>query len=819
MPSSHPSVPHRTRGLTAAFLLFAAASALPATLAAQNPGGAPAGNQRVEVDSIAVEGNRLFQTTPLLGTIGIFPGDTVGYFEVQEAEKRLWGTGSFSDVSVTGRTLPGGSALLTFHVQENPLINSRSIEGLTTLKADDVWDHLGISDGSSYSAELFVEAQRYIQTELADRGIPFAQVEEELTRSPDNPSMAAWVLRVNEGQRVTIAEVRFNGNDSFDDSDLEGILSNQSEGFFWFRQGALKQDELEEDLQTRLPDFYASRGFLDFQVLGDTVIIDPTTGKARLEVDVSEGPQYRVDHLAIEGNRQFTSERLEALYQPGQGGILSSLGIGGSGDGESPVFDRIAFEDATSSVSTLYANSGYPFAQVQPGIERVPPASEDEPPKVALHWVIDEGPPGYVRKVNIVGNDYTHDRVIRQRISLLPGDLFSQDRLIRSYQAISGLGFFESPLPAPDINADPETGDIDVTFQVEERQTGSVNFGTTVGGGTGLSGFIGLDHPNLFGQAKSGSVRWDFGRYQNSFTLQYADPALFDSMLSGSISLYNARDRFFSFNTGQRRVLGVTTQIGIPVPRSLFSRIYVGYSISRTSYNLEGGVSDTSLFGRPSGLLSQLSLGIARNTLDHPLFPTVGSNLRWTTEINGGFLGGDGSFAKHTFDGSWWVPVGQIGGSGLGSAPVRLALGLRARAGAITGDASAFPFERFWVGGVQFGEPLRGYEETTVTPLGWIPRGSTNVQDVQRLGDAFMTISSELAARLSGSISISAFYEAGNVWQSPREMDPSKLLRGAGLGLELVTPFGPFGLDYAYGFDKSPPSWQFHFRMGGQQGL
>ena len=32
-----------------------------------------------------------------------------------------------------------------------------------------------------------------------------------------------------------------------------------------------------------------------------------------------------------------------------------------------------------------------------------------------------------------------------------------------------------------------------------------------------------------------------------------------------------------------------------------------------------------------------------------------------------------------------------------------------------------FPFERFWMGGVQFGHPLRGYEETTVTPLGYIP--------------------------------------------------------------------------------------------------
>ena len=65
-----------------------------------------------------------------------------------------------------------------------------------------------------------------------------------------------------------------------------------------------------------------------------------------------------------------------------------------------------------------------------------------------------------------------------------------------------------------------------------------------------------------------------------------------------------------------------------------------------------------------------------------------------------------------------------------------------------------------------------------------------------------MTIGAEYALRVSSSISISAFYEAGGVWRHPSEVDPSRMFRGAGLGLQLVTPFGPFGLDYAYGFEQ-----------------
>ena len=792
-------------------LAAAVISAWGGGLDAQGPGS-------VRIDSVAVTGNLLMQTAPLVGTIGIFPGDTITFREVQNAEKRLWATGRFADITVTADESPDGLVALTFDVEEYPIIRQRRIEGLEFVSESSVWEEIGLEAGTPYTPQLFAEAREYIRSELAEEGIPYVQVEEEVTPVAENPGSANLVIRVEEGQRVTIAEIAFNGNEAFPDGELEGAVSSRSEGFFWFQSGAYQAVELEEDLGTRLPQFYASHGYLDFEVLGDTLIVDPTNGKARLEIDVQEGPQYLVGEFSIDGNRQFMTEELRQYYQPGAGGLLQSLGIGGP-EGGDPVFDLSAFEDATSQVASLYSNSGYLYSQVSPQIERQEPEAEGENPRVALHWLIEEGQPAYVRRIFIEGNDYTHDRVIRERIQLLPGDLYSEDRLMRSYQAISGLGFFEAPLPVPEITPDPATGDIDVTFSVEERSTGSVNFGTTVGGYTGLAGFVGYDQPNLFGQAKSGSFRWDYGRYQNNLTLTYTDPAIRLSRVSGSVSVYNARDRFFSFSTGRRRVLGASTQFGVPVAGSLFTRVFAGYSLSRTVYHLDGGVQDTSLFGRPPGVMSQLSLGIARNTLDHPLFPTVGSEVRWTTELNGGVLGGDGNFTKHLAEGSWWIPVGSFGGGTPGSQPARFALGIRARSGMITGDAGAFPFERFWLGGVQFGEPLRGYEETTLTPLGHVERGSGTVRDVQRLGDAFLSISAEYALRISTNISIAAFYDAGGIWRSPVEMDPSRLYRGAGLGLELVTPFGPFGLDYAYGFDKANPGWQFHFRMGGQQAL
>jgi outer membrane translocation and assembly module TamA len=83
-----------------------------------------------------------------------------------------------------------------------------------------------------------------------------------------------------------------------------------------------------------------------------------------------------------------------------------------------------------------------------------------------------------------------------------------------------------------------------------------------------------------------------------------------------------------------------------------------------------------------------------------------------------------------------------------------------------------------------------------------------------RFGDAYLRLSATYAVRFNDNISMGLFYDAGNVWRSPSEMNPTKLARGAGIGLSLVTPFGPLGLDYAYGFDKTVPGWQLHFKFG-----
>ncbi|HUP89233.1 MAG TPA: outer membrane protein assembly factor BamA [Longimicrobiales bacterium] len=796
----------RVAATAAAFWLLTAVSAH----AQETP--APAG---LVVDTQTVSGNVRQKEATILGETGIRSGDKVTISDVQRAMRRVWATGQFKNIEpqLIESNVPGHISL-KWVVEEQPFISKIEFRGLEKLRTGAVMDSVKLKVGTPYSPGKATLAQSIVRDMLAKKGFQLKKISHRLEPIPASKTGDYnLIFDVEEGQRVAVSEVVFEGNSVFDDDKLKSAMTTQPEGFFWFKSGTYDELKVRTDVREKLPAFYGASGYLDFAVLGDSLQVDAESGKARLIITVAEGPQYRLNDFNVEGNRRFPTEELKRYFDEESGGLLKGFGLGTTraAQEKGQPFDQVSFETATGRVKQLYSNNGYLYAQVTPRIAR------DSGNVVNVTWDINEGNPAYISNVTILGNTFTHEDVVRGQLLTIPGDVYNEELLIQSYQRISSLGFFETPLTPPKMEPN-EKGDVDITFEVKEKQTGSVNFGTAVGGGSGLAGFLGYDQPNLFGQAKSGHLRWEFGRYSNNFEASYSDPAIKGSRYSGSLSLFSARDRFITFSEGRRRRTGASVRVGVPMPNDLRTRLTVGYSISRTVYERFEEEESSSLFSLPPGVQSTVTVGLQRFNLDHPMFPTSGSRQELEADFNGGILGGSGNFQKYLASGAWYVPVGKIGGSAPGSRPIRFVLGLSAEAGLLFGDATRFPFERFYMGGVQFGKSLRGYEETTVTPLGFIRRcnaGETGCPPLDvRFGNSYLRMSADYNIRFNDNLSIGAFYDAGGVWRSPSEFNPSRLLRGAGVGVTLVTPFGPLGLDYAYGFDKTKPSWQLHFKFG-----
>jgi outer membrane protein insertion porin family len=775
----------------------------PAALAAQD-------EQPPTVDSIAVVGNRRLTASQIVGTSGLVAHQPINYRDIQRAITALFRTGQFDDVLVEQEPTPRGDALiLVIQVKERPVLEKWAVRGVERVSEGEVKDRVRLSEGRPIDRNAVEQSRAAIDSLYKHAGYYAAQV--KTLEVPRDSGHVRVVFDVSEGERVSVSEVVVDGNKKFSDNQVVGHMATKPEGFWWFQKGEYDERKVDQDVRERLPRWYADNGYVDFQVTHDSLVADSAGGKAVLHLTVDEGQPYQVGTFDIEGNRRFSHDELQAFYPFGP------IGPTGTPLGPPRPFSRSEWDAATEKLSTLYANNGYIYAQVEPNeIRRTGP---DGKPLIDLRWTIREGSPATVNKVEIVGNDVTHERVIREAIVMLPGDLFSRDRLIRSYQNISNLGFFQQPLPSPDVKPSANGVDVDIVFRVEERRTGNINFGASLGQGTGVGGFLGLEEPNLFGRGKRGKLQWQFGKNINDFTLSYTDPAIRESRISGTISLFDSRARYTVGDLGRRKQTGGSLQFGFPFFGSRYTRFFTSYSYQHVSYS-EGSADLRARFSCTSCVRSTLGGSVLRDTRIGLPFATGGSFTNVSGELNGGFLGGTGDYRKLDLEGRWYAPLGTMGGGGQLGAGVQFVLGFTAKSGFIFGDAGPFFTELYSLGGVQYGTPLRGYDEFSITPNGFDPSASGNQASPDAFGESFAAFTVEAGARISQSIYLNTFFDAGNVYRTAREWDPTRLFRGAGFGAAVISPLGPIGIDLGYGFDKvdgrgrPDPGWQLHFKLG-----
>jgi len=244
------------------------------------------------LDSIAVVGNRRVTRNAVVQASGLALGRTLSYRDIQRAIQDLYATGQFDDIRIAADTAAGQS-ILVVTVRERPVLLKWTVRGVTHLAERTVKDKVELAEGRPMDPAALERARGRIDSVYRAAGFYLAQV--RALRVYANDSMQVRVVfDVNEGRRVAIARLRFEGNAHFRAKTLAGEMKTRPEGFWWFRGGSYDDDKLRTDLTERLPKFYGERGYVDFQVLDDTLIVNDTTGKATLVIKLSEGEPYNV---------------------------------------------------------------------------------------------------------------------------------------------------------------------------------------------------------------------------------------------------------------------------------------------------------------------------------------------------------------------------------------------------------------------------------------------------------------------------------------------------------------------------------------------
>ena len=709
----------------------------------------------------------------------------------------------------------------------------------------------------------------------------YADASVTLTGFTDTPAQTTrYLYRISEGEPLFVKHLAFPGATFFSEEILRAqILGMLAKNLFDDRfvqklphgvpphriverikaRSKVAPEErwvpyVYEDAINEVLTIYKGRGFLDARV-GPAKLERGEGRVATVTIPIEEGAQTRVRSISFSDNTVFVASDL--LLSVEQAPTPLSPGA---------EYSFQAAEDARITLVRKYRDSGYIYARLFVDTQ----ISNDS------HWAdvrfrIEEGVQVHVGKVLVRGNDYTREGLIRSRITLAPGDIYTLDQAIEDQRSIAELGVFSSTRVKL-IDEDKQEAEKDLVAEVRERDRQRFEIAPGISTAEGPRIRVSYSHINFLGTATSLTTSARFNR-QIFFKLYGSD---FEDIMSERYAQYN------SF--GDQLVKGIERrlQLGVRSPRikSLpgdpsFRLDFVNERENTVPFSLDRHAS--AIFGADFHINRRITLSIdpqvsftdlectdeldctervlqqtrtrivqgERLTFkigpsitldfrDNPFNPRKGIFLSAKTIY--AFGGAEPSFTPFSF---WRFEANLSGYIPFG----RLVLATSLRGGNIQVAKNTVPAdERFYLGGQG---DLRGFVEQTLIPddacvqttSGQVFQGdrllsSTNgcadlieaqVDDdgnelppVTRGGLSYVLLKTELRIPVTSTWGFALFADIGNLWIGTPNFRNLRI--GTGAGLRYMTPVGPIVLDF--GVNPNPreaysePTYQIRFAIG-----
>lgn len=771
------------------------------------------------IESIEFRGLQALSEETLLYYLGLEPGQTLDEVRLNDHLQELWNRSLVDDIEV--EAIPSGSAgdqvKLVITVQERPVLRSIDYEGLKRISKTDIQDKLSgqrirAREGEPMSLGELQRVKTLIEEMYAEKGYRFAQA--RYTVEDVGPNEKRVIFSVDEGNRVRIAEIQFEGNQVVSDMRLQLAMKKVKESGMINRM--MKKDiydpaKLQEDLD-KVRDVYRAAGYKNV-VIGEPQIevralnpnaTNPKDQKRRMfiTVPIDEGDRWRLGEVTIEGNETYSDQQLLRAFENRPNSWLRAKMI----------------DEGIKAIQDTYHNTGYIYASVEPEmVER-----EDQIADLVVH--VQEGEQFKVGRIEFEGNERTMDKVLRRELRLYEGGVVNVGAVRNSVLKIKQLGYFDLNEEDPvSIEPDVESKVVDLVFKGKEADRTELQFG---GGWSELDGFFGqfaINTKNFLGRGEQVGVSYQSGRYRDFFDLSYYVPWFLDRPQSIGVRAFNQDVNYNLYDSTQN--LSRSSRGGIlTYGRNfrLFQSASISYNRSRYEDKEQIVWPDT---GTPPGpndpkpgdiveFINEIDSSSLRpvyviDSRDHPFEPTRGQRFSLGVEYAGGFLGGENYFIRPELGYSAFVPVSNY--------PVRSVFALNLEAGLVDpfGGVELSTLERFYLGGEN---SIRGHAFRSLFLRK--PNGDPVLDEdgVILGGTSYMQLNLEYHFLLGGPFRLIVFGDLGNVFGEEQKFDLSNLRYTAGAELRILLPvFGaPLRFIYAVNLNEKPnDSFEdFQFSIG-----
>jgi outer membrane protein insertion porin family len=707
--------------------------------------------------------------------IGLPYSDTVAENDI----RALYNTGQVQNVRIFGQP-EGDGVKVIVAVQTRTMLNEIQIDGATRISPKKLRKNLGVKLNTPLREEDLEKGREKIMETYQAHGFNDVEVTFRVEAIDAIRGTSRAVYTVNEGIKGSVSTVRFEGNTHFSDRVLRKQMKTRQKTLFSFvdKSGRLDETQLQDDLQ-KIREFYQNHGYIDVAVR-DVTKQRTSSGALQIVIAIDEGPQYHVGKLSFVGYKATSEQKLRAVVKMKEGSVYSAKAI----------------KDDAKAMADAYGSGGYVDLTI------VPESSPAHGGLIDITYKIDEGQRSYVERISITGNTRTKDKVIRREVLIAPGDIFNTVRVETSKKRLENLGYFSKVETFP-VDTEVE-GRKYLDIQVEEKRTGSLNFGAGFSTVDSLIGFVELTQgnfditnwPSLTGGGQKFRIRLQGGTQRKDVELALTEPWFMDRPISVGFTAFYHEANYLSSIYDQRNY-----GFSLDVRKSIRPFLYgsLGYRLeSIDTFNLAGGASPQLVAETGPSTKSVFTANLTWDRRDNPFLTRSGERITYTWWVAG--PGGTEQIYGFDVEASkyWRLPWDTI-------------LLINAEVAGVDrwGDQTKLVkiYDRLFLGG---SNNLRGFDFRDVGPKD--PNGEP--LGGQSMARATIEWTFPIVEKARGAL----FYDTGFVNINPWDYNFNNVASDIGFGVRLDLPIGPLRVDYGIPLQQAGNhgSGKFNFNVGYQ---
>jgi len=726
-----------------------------------------------KIVSINITGNHFIETAAIMDKIRTKVGQKIDKRRISRDVRRLFATGFFADIRVLGVVKEDGR-YLTYHVKENPMIASLTLDGIHAVKEKDLKLKLKLKPGRIFNKPELDRDIRTIRRGYLKKG--YYQIEVDALRKPRDDGRVDVTLQVHEGDVTRIKRIRFIGNESFQDNDLmKAIASRQSSLMAWFRdRDVFNRDRLKADRQLIL-QHYLNQGYLDAKVESTLVSLSSDKRSFYVTFSIHEGMQYEVSSIKLQGDIVPDRDTLLGLVQLRAGNLYS--------------LDKM--RNSLNDITTRVGDEGYAFATVTPLFQR-----DIDAHTVALTFDIEKGKEVYVERIEISGNNKTVDKVIRRELRQQEGARFSSTKLKNSKERLKKLSLFEDVRVSMPKGSAPDK--VRMKIAVDEKSTGSFTIGAGFSQLQKVFVRSSIKERNFLGEGYNASLSGEVGARTQNFDASVTDPFFLGENLSASLNAFKRQTRLQSITSFKENSFGGGFGIGIPIT-------------DHFSYGINYQFTDTDIFDIPASasliLKSQsgkqttgeLTQSLTWDTRDSFITPKDGYLLSGSVGIAG--AGGINKFVQSTVVSRAYFPMGD-------NFTLNPSFTVRYIHGYSGSDVPIF--RRFSMGGIG---SIRGFDQFGITIR---DPATGEVIGGNKTASASVNLFFPLPYMQTAGFRGVTFADIASIADFNETLKFAQARATVGFGIEWLSPIGPVGLVWGFALRDQPGDIKktFEFALG-----